>query len=120
MGRYRQRGSRGGTHRLGQVARALRGVEDLVVEHGEVERETQADGVGRRQVLVCQLGCGLVGVESVGRASLAVLRGLELGKIPVTMTSHERGTMNFNSESMSYKSTVLLLADVSSAITAHE
>lgn len=40
--------------------------------------------MGRRQVLVCQLGCGLVGVESVGRAGLAVLRRLELGKIPAS------------------------------------
>lgn len=39
-----------GTHLLGQVAGALRGVEDLVVEHREVEGQAQADGVGGGQV----------------------------------------------------------------------
>ena len=31
---------------LGHVARSLGGVEDLVVKHGKVEREAEADGVG--------------------------------------------------------------------------
>lgn len=70
------------THRLGQVACALGGVEDLVVEDGEVEREAEADWVGRGQILVGQLGSRLVRVEGVGRTCLAVFRGLELGKIP--------------------------------------
>lgn len=43
------------THSLGQVARALGRVQDLVVEHGEVEGQPQADGVRGRQVLVCQV-----------------------------------------------------------------
>ena len=37
-------------HLLGQVAGALGRVEDLVVKHAEVERQAQADGVGRGQV----------------------------------------------------------------------
>lgn len=37
-------------HLLGEVTCALRRVENLVVEHREVERQAQADGVGGRQV----------------------------------------------------------------------
>ena len=43
---------------LREVARLLRAVHDLVVEHGEVERQAEADGVGRRQ----ELGGAFVGV----------------------------------------------------------
>lgn len=39
-----------GTHLLGQVASALGRVQDLVVEHREVQGQTQTDGVGRGQV----------------------------------------------------------------------
>lgn len=35
---------------LGEVARAVGRVEDLVVENAEVERETEADGVRGRQL----------------------------------------------------------------------
>ena len=31
---------------FGQLTRLVRAVEDLVVEHGEVESQTQSDGVG--------------------------------------------------------------------------
>lgn len=78
------------THSLGQVARALRRVQDLVVENGEVEGQAEADGVRGRQVLVRQVGCGLVGVECVGCAGLTVLRRLELGKIPVRHTGRQK------------------------------
>lgn len=43
------------TYRLRQVAGAFWGVEDFVVENGEVEGEAQADGVRRGEVLVGQL-----------------------------------------------------------------
>ena len=39
-----------GAYLLGQMASALGRVEDLVVEHGEVEGETQTDRVGGSQV----------------------------------------------------------------------
>lgn len=41
--------------------------------------------MGRRQVLVGQLRSRLVRVEGVGRACLAVVGGLELGKIPINI-----------------------------------
>lgn len=78
------------THRLGQVACALGGVEDLVEEDGEVEREAEADRVGRGQVQVGQLGSRLVRIEGVGRACLAVFGGLELGKIPIKIVYNKR------------------------------
>ena len=40
----------GGLHLLGQVAGALWGVQDLVVEDREVQGQAQADGVGGCQV----------------------------------------------------------------------
>jgi hypothetical protein len=33
-----------------KVAGAVRGVQDLIVEHREVESETKPDGVGRSQI----------------------------------------------------------------------
>ena len=59
-------------HLLGQVARALWRVEDLVVEHGEVEGQAQADGVGGRQVhqrnvLRCAWQAGAERCQGVGR-----------------------------------------------------
>lgn len=41
---------------LGQVASAVGGVEDLVVEHGEVQRKTETDGVSRGQLGLCNVG----------------------------------------------------------------
>lgn len=43
------------TYRLRQVAGAFWGVEDFVVENGEVEGEAQPDGMRRGEVLVGQL-----------------------------------------------------------------
>ena len=43
---------------LGELARLVGGVEDLVVEHGEVEGEPQSDGV-------CGLHLGLADLKSV-------------------------------------------------------
>jgi len=44
---------------LGEVACAIWGVENLVVEYREVEGETEADGVGRCQVGLCDGGGSL-------------------------------------------------------------
>ena len=42
--------SRAASHLLGKVTSALWGVEDLVVEHGEVKGKAQTDGVSGGQV----------------------------------------------------------------------
>ena len=47
-----------GSYLLGQLTRLVRAVEDLVVEHGEVEGEPQPDGVSG-------LHLGLTDLESV-------------------------------------------------------
>jgi hypothetical protein len=44
---------------LGEVASTVWRVEDLVVEDGEVEGETQADGVRRCQLRLGDVGCAL-------------------------------------------------------------
>jgi hypothetical protein len=68
------------------VASLVGGVENLVVEDGEVERKTKADGVGRRQLSLGNLGSGLVGLEGlVGRVLAAVANG-ELGEVTVVVT----------------------------------
>lgn len=46
---------------LGEVAGAVGRVEDLVVEDGEVEGETEADGVGWRELGLRDVGGALVG-----------------------------------------------------------
>lgn len=56
-------------HLLGQVASALWRVENLVVEHAEVERQAQADGVRGRQVHQRDVLHGSVGWQQ--RASQA-------------------------------------------------
>ena len=73
---------------LRDVARAIGAVEDLVVEDGEVEREAEADGVRRGQVLVGDGRGLLVRVERLARRRLALVSGLELGEVPVVVALH--------------------------------
>lgn len=44
---------------LGKVARAVGGVKNLVVEDGEVKSQSQADGVGRRELGLSNVGGAL-------------------------------------------------------------
>ena len=53
------------THLLGQGARLLGGVEDFVVEDGEVEGQAQPDGVRRLHVLLADVEGVLVGLLRV-------------------------------------------------------
>ncbi|KAI6766427.1 hypothetical protein HG531_011649 [Fusarium graminearum] len=71
---------------LSQVASLVRSVEDLVVENGEVEGETKADGVGGRKLGLSNLSSSLVGLEGlVGRVLATVANG-ELGEVTVVVT----------------------------------
>lgn len=74
---------------LGQVARALGRVENLVVEDGEVEGEAEADGVGRGQVDEGDVLGGLVGEQGMFGGILAVGTGLELGQVAVVVALGE-------------------------------
>ena len=71
---------------LGKVAGLIGGVQDLVVEDGEVEGEAKADGVGGGQVGLGNLSGVLVGLKGlVGRLVALVANG-ELGKVTVVVT----------------------------------
>ena len=71
---------------LGEVAGLVGGVEDLVVEDGEVESETQTDGVSGGELGLSNLGSSLVSLERlVGRVLAAVANG-ELGEVTVVVT----------------------------------
>lgn len=61
-------------------------VQDLVVEDGEVQGKTKADGVGRRQLGLGNLGGGLVGLERLVGRVLAPLADGELGEVAVVVT----------------------------------
>lgn len=71
---------------LGKVASLVGGVEDLVVENGEVEGEAEADGVGGRKLALGNLGGGLVGDKGLVGRVLALVASSELGKVAVVVT----------------------------------
>lgn len=71
---------------LGEVASLVGSVENLVVEDGEVEGKTQADGVGRRQLGLGNLGGSLVSLERLVCRVLAAVANGELGKVTVVVT----------------------------------
>jgi hypothetical protein len=71
---------------LGELASLVGGVEDLVVEDGEVQGKTKADGVGRGEVLGGDLGGSLVSLERLVGGSLALVANGELSKVAVVVT----------------------------------
>jgi hypothetical protein len=71
---------------LGQVAGLVWGIEDLIVEYGEVEGKTQADGVGWGQVCLGNLGSGLVCLERLVGRCLALVANGELCEVTVVIT----------------------------------
>jgi hypothetical protein len=89
---------------LGQVASAVGRVQDLVVEDREVQGQTQADGVGRGELGLSNVGgrlwirsmsvlqvnhvvaSYLVGLVCGGSGNLALLAGSELGEVTVVVT----------------------------------
>mmetsp|Transcript_26473 Transcript_26473/g.81413 ORF Transcript_26473/g.81413 Transcript_26473/m.81413 type:complete len:358 (+) Transcript_26473:535-1608(+) len=73
---------------LGDVAGAVRGREDFVVEDAEVEGQAQTDGVRRRQGLGGDLGRDLVRFERFARRRFSLVGGLELGEVPVVVAFH--------------------------------
>lgn len=71
---------------LGQVASLIGGVQNLVVEDGEVQGETQADGVGGRKLGLSNLSGSLVGVERLVGGVLALVANGELSQVAVVVT----------------------------------
>ena len=72
------------TYLLGQLTGLLGRVEDLVVEDGEVERESEPDGVGRLHLALGDLERLLVRLLRVLQDSRAVVAGGNLGKVSET------------------------------------
>ena len=68
------------------MASLVGGVQDLVIEDGEVESETQTDRVGRRQLSLGDLGSSLVGLERLVCGVLTLVANGELGEVSVVVT----------------------------------
>ena len=70
---------------LGKVAGLIRGVQDLVVEDGEVQGESEADRVGGRKLGLSDLGGSLVGLERLVGGILPLVTNGELGEVAVVV-----------------------------------
>jgi len=68
------------------VASLVGGVENLVVEDGEVQGETKADGMCRGEVSLSNVGCGSVSLERLVGRSLALVAKGELSEVAVIVT----------------------------------
>jgi hypothetical protein len=71
---------------LGQVAGTVGGVENLVVEDGEVESKSKTDGVSWGQFGLCDFCGALVGFMSTGSSLLARIASSKLCKITVIIS----------------------------------
>jgi hypothetical protein len=63
---------------LGKVASLVWGVEDLIVEDGEVERKAKTDGVRGGKLRLSHFGGSLVSLERLIGAVLAAVSDCEL------------------------------------------
>jgi hypothetical protein len=70
---------------LGQLASLVGGVEDLIVENGEVQCETETDGVGGGKVGGSDISSSLVGLERLVGRGLALVTNGELGQVAVVV-----------------------------------
>lgn len=76
----------------GVPARAVRRVEDFIIENGEVQGESEADGVGRGELDHGDVARCFVSDQTVlGRLLPVVARG-ELCQVPVVISLPEQGT----------------------------
>ena len=70
---------------LGELASLVGRVENLVVENGEVQGKSEADGMGRSEVGGSNIGGGLVSLEGLVGRGLALVTNGELGKVTVVV-----------------------------------
>ena len=70
---------------LGELASLVWGVEDLVVEHREVEGKTKTDGMRGSEIGGRNLSGSLVGLKRLVGRSLALIAEGKLGKITVVI-----------------------------------
>jgi hypothetical protein len=71
---------------LGKVACLVGGVQDLIVEDGEVEGKTKADWVGGSQVGLSNLGSVLVSLKRLVGRLLSLVANGELSEVAVVVT----------------------------------
>ena len=64
----------------------IRRVQDLIIENGEVECQTQADWVGWREVGLCNFGGVLISLEGLVGRLLSLVANGELSKVTVVIT----------------------------------
>lgn len=70
---------------LSEVARTVGRVEDLVVEHREVEGQTETNGVSGRKLGLGNVGGSLVGVVGLVGSLLLLVADSELGEVAVVV-----------------------------------
>lgn len=71
---------------LSKMASLVWGVEDLIVENGEVEGKTQSDGVSWGKVGLRNLSGSLVSLERLVGGGLALVANGKLGEVAVVVT----------------------------------
>ena len=71
---------------LGKVASLIWGVEDLVVEDGEVQGEAKTDWVGWSKIALGNLGGGLVSLKGLIGRLLTLVPDGELSEVTVVIT----------------------------------
>jgi hypothetical protein len=67
------------------VAGLVRSIENLVVEDGEVQCETETDRVRGRKLSLGNLGGSLVGLQGLIRRVLALVTNGKLGEVAVVV-----------------------------------
>lgn len=71
---------------LCKVASLIRGVQDFIIKHGKVERQSEADGVGWGKVSLRDFGCIFVGLQRFVGGFLALVAEGELSQVAVVIT----------------------------------
>jgi hypothetical protein len=71
---------------LGKMTSLVGRVQDLIIENGEVEGQTQADWVGWCKVGLCNFGGVLVSLEGLVGGLLSLVANGELSKVTVVIT----------------------------------
>ena len=76
------------SYSLGELASLLGRVEDLIVEDGEVERQTEADGMRGLHLGLSNLEGLLVSLLRIFENLRSSVTHSHLGKVPVVITFH--------------------------------
>lgn len=80
--------------RRGPPACTVRGIENFIIKYGEVECQSQADGVSRGELNHGDVARGFVGYQTVLRRLLPVVARGELCQVPVVVSLPEERREN--------------------------